>query len=265
MEDSCEQDHYAALGVPQDASNEEIKIAYKKLAMKYHPDKNKGDKTAEDTFKKVSSAYDILGDAEKRQQYDNPQPDPEDLLRQMFGGMGVGMSFGFGGIHMRRPTVVRVKCTLEELHHQAMKTITFERKRGGRMETKELHIKLQPGMRHGIQVGVNGEGSDDSPNRQLIIAIDEVPHKLYRREGDMLVHVKPLTLKQALLGVTIELETLDKQPLNLFLPGVIPLDHRHVIENKGMYNRGPIVIVFDIQMPKGLTPDQQDLVRKALP
>ena len=265
MED--EQDHYAALGVSPDASNEEIKMAYKKLAMRYHPDKNKGDRAAEDKFKKVSSAYDVLGDAEKRHHYDNPQPDPEDLLRQMFGGMGMGMgmSFGFGGMQMQRPTVVRVKCTLEELHNQAMKTITFQRKRGGHTETKELHIKLQPGMRHGVKVGVNGEGSDDSPNQQLIIAIEEVPHKLYRREGDVLVHVKPLTLKQALLGVTIELQTLDKQPLNLFLPGVIPLDHRHVIENKGMYNQGPIVIVFDLQMPTSLSSYQQDLMRKAFP
>ena len=70
-------------------------------------------------------------------------------------------------------------------------------------------------MRHGIQAGVSGEGNDDSPNRQLIIAIEEVPHKLYQREGDMLVHVKPLSLKQALLGVTTELETLD--------------NHKHVI------------------------------------
>lgn len=93
-----EKDYYAALGVGSDASSEEITKAYRRLAKQYHPDANKGDETAEERFKEVSAAYDVLGDKEKRAEYDK--------VRQMvasgvgpggFGGFGPGGGGGFGG------------------------------------------------------------------------------------------------------------------------------------------------------------------------
>lgn len=82
-----EKDYYAALGVSSDASADEIAKAYRKLAKRYHPDANKGDATAEERFKEVSAAYDVLGDKEKRAEYDQ--------VRQMVAsGVGPG---GFGG------------------------------------------------------------------------------------------------------------------------------------------------------------------------
>ena len=94
-------DYYETLGVSKSASNDEIKKAYRALAMKYHPDHTQGDKDSEEKFKKISVAYDVLSNKEKRQSYDNPQ---RDFLKDFFGGVG-----GFPGNSFRqhRPNIRR--------------------------------------------------------------------------------------------------------------------------------------------------------------
>src|SRR5947199_9709267 len=112
--DYVEKDYYAALGVPKDAPQAEIKKAYRKLARKFHPDANKGDATAEEKFKEISEAYDVLSDETKRKEYDEartlfgaggfrvPRGNagggvPFDLS-DLFGGAGGGLGDIFGGI-----------------------------------------------------------------------------------------------------------------------------------------------------------------------
>src|SRR5262247_2745880 len=86
------RDYYEVLGISRDASEADIKKAYRKLARQYHPDRNPGDKDAEERFKEVQGAYDVLSDAEKRKQYDQLGP-------RMFGGAGAdgGFNFDFSG------------------------------------------------------------------------------------------------------------------------------------------------------------------------
>ena len=81
----AKRDYYEVLGVPRNASNEDLKKAYRKVAMKYHPDRNQGDKQAEDKFKEASEAFEVLGDQEKRSRYDQ------------FGHAAEGMGSGMGG------------------------------------------------------------------------------------------------------------------------------------------------------------------------
>src|SRR5437867_11889921 len=88
-----DKDYYKVLGVPKNASTAEIKKAYRKLAQKHHPDANAGNKEAEERFKEISAAYDVLGDAEKRKQYDQVR----EMAASGFGGFR-GSGPGDGGV-----------------------------------------------------------------------------------------------------------------------------------------------------------------------
>ena len=144
------KDYYAVLGVSRDADADTIKKAYRKLAMEYHPDKNPGDKKAEEKFKEIAEAYAVLSDAQKRRQYDqwgsegmrgsggggfDPRGfgDPFDIFREVFGG-GFGDIFGMGGGGGRRPAVqrgtdlqVRLKLDMEEIGRGASKKLKIKK------------------------------------------------------------------------------------------------------------------------------------------
>jgi len=94
------KDYYKTLGVAEDASKEDIKKAFRKLSMKYHPDRNQGDKNAEEKFKEINEAYTVLSDTNKRKQYDSPfgEDSFEDLTRSFFGGRSP-----FTNVNIRRP------------------------------------------------------------------------------------------------------------------------------------------------------------------
>ncbi len=153
---ASKRDYYEVLGVGKDASADEIKKAYRKLAVKYHPDKNPGDKEAEEKFKEAAEAYSILSDPDKKARYDQfghagvegAGPDfsggfgnLNDILNEIFGsafGGGFGGGFsgfgGFGGgqrqqqrVYRGRDIRVRVKLTLEEIAKGVEKEITIEK------------------------------------------------------------------------------------------------------------------------------------------
>ena len=152
---SDKRDYYEVLGVAREASADDVKKAYRKLALKFHPDRNPGDTSAEASFKEAAEAYEALSDAEKRAQYDRfghsaPQMggfgggggagvDPQDIFEQVFGGRGGGIfdelfggRRGAGGGGGRRGSHLRVDVTLdfEEMAKGARKTITLRRHEG---------------------------------------------------------------------------------------------------------------------------------------
>jgi DnaJ-class molecular chaperone len=190
-------DYYATLGLKRDASEKDIKQAYRRLARKYHPDVNPGDKNAETRFKEINAAYEVLSDPEKRRKYDRYGDNwqrADDIERQRrsarwTSGMGSGGIGGFESLfrtvsrRMRRrgqDTEQPVEVTLEEAYHGAKRTLTLQSevpcprctgtgRSGSRtcescggigidVQTRRLEVHIPPGVRDGSRVRIAGEG-----------------------------------------------------------------------------------------------------------
>lgn len=192
----AKRDYYSVLGVARTASADDIKKAYRKLAMKYHPDKNPGDKAAEDRFKEITEAYDVLNDPQKKQAYDQfgfagaagggagfrgQRPggpgfegfdfrtaggpngtggaDPfQDFFSDFFGDVFQGQ--GRGGPQGQRGADLRYTLTvsLEEAATGAEKKISFVRHRNGKEDTARLSITVPAGVKAGQRLKLRGEG-----------------------------------------------------------------------------------------------------------
>lgn len=228
-------DPYKELGVSKGASADEIKKAFRKLAKELHPDKNPGDKAAEERFKRVTGAFDLLGDAEKRAKYDRGEIDADG--REQFrgfgggsrGGAGGGFS-GFGGSGNRggfedidlsdlfagfggrgngfgggkgQDIRATLEVSLEEVIAGTTRRIQFS---DGRM----LDVAIPKGASDGQVVRLRGQGA---PGRaapgDALIELKVVPHPLYRREGAHLTMDLPISVPDAVLGGKVQVPTPD--------------------------------------------------------
>ncbi|MBT3351492.1 MAG: DnaJ domain-containing protein [Nitrospinaceae bacterium] len=241
----AKQDYYEVFGVQQNASDDEIKRVFKKLARKYHPDVNPGDNKAEERFKEISEAYAVLSDPEKRRKYDAmghnafaggspwgargaPQ-NVEDILREfgvgdvfggMFGGAGRGGGGGFWG--SPRPQGPQkgndVNYTMEIGFDDSLRgmnsTITVPKVEvlNGAMHrgTERIQVKVPPGVSNGskIRLAKKGEPSPNGgPGGDLFIITRVRPHEFLERKGDNLHLDLPVSISEALLGTRIEIHT----------------------------------------------------------
>jgi curved DNA-binding protein len=250
-----DKDYYGILGVAKSASADEIKKAYRKLAMKYHPDHTKGDKAAEDRFKEISEAYAVLSDKEKRKQYDTfgssdfrQRYSQEDIFKgfdfsSIFEDLGFGGAFSFGGAkgggtrfsfggggpsgfggRRRAPQaakgadlVYEMPLTLREVAEGATKTVQFTHE--GKAEN--LSVKIPAGMTHGKKIRLAGKGQPSplgGKSGDLFIQAKVLPDPTFAVDGNDLTVVREIRLSEALLGGSVTVPTLDGKELSLKVP-----------------------------------------------
>ena len=340
-------DYYEILGVSKSASASEIKKAYRKKALQYHPDKNPGDANAEQQFKKAAEAYEILSDQQKRQQYDQfghaafeggqgfggGGMNMEDIFSQFGDIFGSAFGGGFGGFGGggRRATKgknlrVRVKLTLEELVLGVEKKIKVKRKVQapearfstcgtcggsgqvmrvtntvlGRMQTastcsacggsgqslvnrppgsdangliaKEelVSVNIPAGVEDGMQLKISGKGNDAPGNGisgDLIILIQVESHKSLSREGDNLHMDLYVSLPEAILGASKEIDTV-QGPVRIRLEAGIQSGKILRLKGKGIpslngYGKGDLLVHVNVWTPQHLSKEQKQFFESA--
>lgn len=248
------EDYYQLLGVKKDASATDIKKAYRKLAMKYHPDHTKGDKAAEEKFKKISEAYAVLSDKKKRKEYDTfgaegfqQRFSQEDIFRgfdfgdifREFGfggdffsgrGRGSGTRFNFGGggsfgsqagqqqARMKGTDLVyEISLTLKEVATGTSKTISLQHQG----YSEKVTVKVPKGLISGKKLRLAGKGSPSpfgGPAGDLFIQSRVLNDPVYQVENHDLHVNQELKLSEIILGTSISVPTLDDKQLNLKIP-----------------------------------------------
>ena len=263
------KDYYKTLGVAKTASQSEIKKAYRKLAVKYHPDKTKDNKAAEEKFKEVTEAYEVLKDPEKRKKYDELGANWKMYEQQAANGRGTyGSPFGggrtqrefsedysdifgsggfsdffesfFGGAGgAGEPYTRRTSYAPKGQDHKASITIPLSQAYQGvtpviNVGGKRIRIKLKAGIEDGQTLkiaGKGGEGIQGGPAGDLFLSIHIEPHPSITRQGDDLYTEVPVDIYTAILGGKTTIETL-KGAVTITIPA--GTDNGKVLRLKGL-------------------------------
>ncbi len=289
------KDYYAIMGLKREAAPEEIKQAYRKLARKYHPDVSK-EKDAEERFKEVNEAYEVLKDSEKRKQYDQLGANwrageefraPPDWQQQHWGGQGArfetedfaGGDFSdffsslFGGrfrqqahSHQagfnRRGEDLQSKITisLEEAYAGTMRAIQLS---GGAKGARELKVKIPAGVIQGQQIRLSGQGNPGMGKGEpgnLYLEINLKPHPFLQADKADIYLTLPVTPWEAALGATVAVPTLGSK-VDLKIPAGSQSGQKLRLKGRGLPAKTPgdQYITLQVMLPPANTPAQREL------
>lgn len=272
-------DYYSILGVPRGASEEEIKRAYRKLAMQHHPDRG-GDQIQ---FQQVQEAYDTLGDPQKRQAYDNPQPQGAHFSFNFGGGDPFGdifSQFGFGPgmdpfAHMRqqqrrnKDIRIRVHVSLSETLKEQTKTISVQTSTG---ERQTVNVVIPQGITTGSTIKYPGLGDNmftTLPRGDLIVQFVVDEDAQYSVQGIDLVYKVVINSLDAMAGVAVDIPSLEGRIFNMQIPAGTSHGAKFRIPNQGLYAmnqngqvRGNLIVEIFVDVVKCTTPQQLDLIQK---
>ncbi|CAI0461072.1 unnamed protein product [Linum tenue] len=283
-------DYYKILQVDRSASDDDLKKAYRKLAMKWHPDKNPTNKKdAEAKFKQISEAYEVLSDSQKRAVYDQygeeglkgqvPPPNAasgasyfsggempssfrfnprsaDDIFAEVF-----GQSSPFGGMGGSRGTRFPSAFFGDDIFGSY-----------GEGVEEILTIDIKPGWKKGTKITFPEKGNEQPGiiPADLVFIIDEKPHPVFTRDGNDLVVSQKISLAEALTGYTVHLTTLDGRSLTIPVNNVIHPTYEEVVSREGMpipkdpSRRGNLRVKFNIRFPTRLTTEQKAGIKKLL-
>lgn len=278
------QDYYQVLGVQRRASTDEIKRAYRKLAMQHHPDVNRGNSASEERFKAINEAYDVLGDASRRKDYDEFGSNwrHADQLRsgagRQFGGAGghgtefrnfsdfnsdgEGFSFsrlfGFGGAPNEQVRSVATKISLEQAYYGTECTVRVE---AGSEGARSIAVKVPAGMRDGGKIRVRPAGM-----APLDVEVHISKHHLFERNGDDLQVEVPVPLHVPVLGGTAQVPTMDRA-VELTIPAGTQNGRTFRLKGKGMpkmrsTGRGDLIAKLKAVLPTDLSSEERTLFEK---
>jgi molecular chaperone DnaJ len=273
-QDWVDKDFYKILGVAKDASDADIKKAYRKLARQHHPDTNAGNTASEKKFKDISEAYSVLSDPDERQQYDairamgggarfaphgaggaGANGGFEDLFGGLFTGGGGRHSGGYstaggippefadlfgGGFGAGGPAGYQ-RAPQKGADRTATTTISFAGSiRGTTIGLREpdgdvIDVRIPAGIKDGQKVRVRGKGQyGPAGNGDLMVTVNVKPHDFYTRDGDNLRIHVPVTFPEAALGADIEVPTIDGDKVKVRVPAGTPSGRTLRVKGRGV-------------------------------
>lgn len=289
-QDWVDKDFYAVLGVSKDASDADIKKAYRKLARKYHPDTNQGDATAEGKFKDITEANSVLSDADERQQYDAVRAMGSGARFQAGGAGGAGFDDVFGGMfggaggqRTRYPSGGGGNADFEDLlsgmfggggfggyqqqpqrgaDRSAETTITFKGSiEGTTIGLREpsgetIDVRIPAGVRDGQTVRAKGKGRTGAAgNGDLLVKVHVKEHPFFKRDGDDIrVHI-PVTFAEAALGSQLAVPTLSGDTVKVKVPAGSPSGKTLRLKGRGVRTskrHGDMYVILDVAVPARL-------------
>jgi DnaJ-class molecular chaperone len=283
-------DPYEVLGVKKDASQSDIQKAYRALAKKLHPDLNPGNKQAEERFKEVSAAYDLLGDEKKRARFDAGEIDAsgaerpqqrqyyrdfadagsqysndagfadfadDDILSQIFRGRGRG-----GPVNMRgQDRHYRLELEFLDAINGATQHITLP-------DGASLDVRIPAGTRDGQTLRLRGKGAPgigEGPPGDALVEVTVRPHRTFSRDGDNIRVELPISLSEAVLGGKVTVPT-PTGPVTMTVPkwsntgAVLRLKGRGVTRADG--DKGDELVALKIVLPEKPDPELESLIAK---
>ncbi|MGB5386004.1 MAG: J domain-containing protein [Eudoraea sp.] len=286
-------DYYKILGINKKASANDIKKAYRKMARKYHPDLNPGDKEAEKKFKEINEANEVLSNPENRKKYDKhgkdwkhadeiekaqqqqqyhrstqqrgsgqySQEDFSDFFGSMFGGGsagGRGRNVQFRGQDYN----AELQLELEDVYRTHKRTLTIN--------GKNIRLTIPAGVRNGQVIkikGHGGEGVNGGPKGDLHIKFSILNHSKFKRDKDNLYATIDLDLYKALLGGEVVVDTFDGKVKLKVKPETINLT-KAKLKGKGfpIYKKegqfGDLYITYQIKIPTNLSDKEKELIKE---
>ncbi len=281
-----EKDYYAVLGVSKTASSKEISKAYRTLARQYHPDTNQGDAEAEERFKEISAAYEVIGDDQSRKKYDefrrlggagfggfNPQPgqgpdlgDLSDLLGGLFGGRGGNRGFGGFGPMPGMDLQAKLTLTFEEAVSGVTKSVrlTSDALRG----PVEVNVRIPAGVSNGQRIRVPGKGAPSDSGGDpgdLLVTITIESHSQFEREGTNLLIDVPITYPEAVLGADVKVPTLSGSTVTVRIPPGTASGKVFRIRGRGVQSgpsTGDLLVTVIVHVPSEVGTTERELIER---
>ena len=286
------RDYYESLGVSKNASDDEIKKAFRKLAVKHHPDKDGGDETK---FKEINEAYEVLKDKQKRQRYDQfghagvggaaGGPSGGSPFGRSggfdFNGQNVNFDFGgAGGFDMNDIFDMFTgggfsRQRSRGADYQTSVTLSFEQAVFGvekeiSVRGEKVKVKIPAGIDDGQSIRLTGKGGEPRGEGgdpgDLYVSINVRPHKKFTREGDLILSEEKISMVEAALGTELDVETVDgmvtmKVPAGTQSGTDFKLSGHGVPHLRGQ-TRGPQIVTINVKTPTNLSRKQKELLKE---